>query len=65
MTLGEFKAWLEGFSCSFTVTQPVDEDERQPGTEGFAPDAEQWKDIVRKLEQIQAPQPTGWPAPGG
>jgi hypothetical protein len=22
MTLGEFKAWLEGFTCSFTVTQP-------------------------------------------
>lgn len=39
MTLAEFKAWLEGYSASFT---------------DGVPSAEQWQVISRKLQGVQA-----------
>ena len=57
MTLNEFKAWLDGFSASFDD----------------APNAEQWKAIVEKLNLVQpdvkpmplpsAPDTLGLPKP--
>jgi hypothetical protein len=47
MTLGEFRAWLEGYSASFT---------------DGAPNAAQWKTIAEKLEAVELFKPVNVPA---